>query len=201
MTNEWLTLKDAAELLGVHPSTVRTWSDKGLLPVHRTQGGHRRYKRSEVELWAENARRSKLEPEAMLRSAVRNVRVQIAEGRLEAERWYQKLDEEARARYRQSAHSLFQGLMTYLSSDGTDAESDAHAIGFEYASRAHRNRLDYVEAAQAFLFFRNASIESVLLAYRQANVPFDKVLHRMHVFTDEILVSLLEAYQTLETGK
>ena len=36
---EWLSLSDAAEYLGVHPSTVRAWADKGDLPVHRTAGG------------------------------------------------------------------------------------------------------------------------------------------------------------------
>ncbi len=37
MGEKWLSLKDAADLLGVHPSTVRLWSNKGLLPVHLTQ--------------------------------------------------------------------------------------------------------------------------------------------------------------------
>ncbi len=46
--DEWLSLSDAAKLLGVHPSTVRLWSDKGVLPTHRTSGGHRRYRRNEV---------------------------------------------------------------------------------------------------------------------------------------------------------
>ena len=45
MNDEWLSLSDAAKLLGVHPSTVRLWSDKGVLPTHRTSGGHRRYRR------------------------------------------------------------------------------------------------------------------------------------------------------------
>ena len=56
MTNEWLNLSEAAEILGVHPSTVRLWADQGRLPVHRTQGGHRRFKRQEVELWTQSQR-------------------------------------------------------------------------------------------------------------------------------------------------
>ena len=196
--NEYISLKDAAAIIGVHPSTVRLWTDKGILPAHRTQGGHRRYKRADVELWAEHSRRGGLEPEAMMQSAVRKVRVQIAEGRLEAEPWYQKLDADARAQYRQSAHTLFQGLMAFLAASGPDASSEAHAVGFEYASRGHRHNLSYVEAAQAFLFFRNTLIESVVHAYREANVPFDEMLHRMHAFTDEILVSLLQTYEKLE---
>jgi len=199
--NDFISLKDAAAIIGVHPSTVRLWTDKGILPAHRTVGGHRRYRRADVELWAENSRRGGLEPDAMIQSAVRNVRVRIAEGQLEAEGWYQKLDDEARQQYRQSAHSLFQGLMAYLSANGQEASSEAHAVGFEYASRGHRYNLSYVEAAQAFLFFRNTLIESVVHAYREANIPFDEMLHRMHAFTDEILISLLQTYQKLEKAK
>ncbi len=195
---DFISLKGAADIIGVHPSTVRLWTDKGILPAHRTPGGHRRYRRADVELWAEHARRGGLEPEAAMQTAVRNVRVRIAEGQLEAEGWYQKLDDEARMQYRQSAHSLFQGLIAFISTAGENSGSEAHAIGFEYASRARRYELSYAEAAQAFLFFRNTLIESVVNAYREANVPFDIMLHRMHIFTDEILVSLLQTYQTLE---
>ena len=197
MTTDWISLKDAAAIIGVHPSTVRLWTDKGILPAHRTVGGHRRYKRADVELWTENSRGG-LKPEAIMQFAVRNVRVRIAEGSLEAEPWYKKLDTEARSQYRQSAHSLFQGLMIFLASSGRDASSEAHAIGFEYASRGHRYALSYVEAAQAFLFFRNTLIESVVHACREANIPFDEMLHRMHTFTDDILVSLLQTYEQLE---
>ena len=45
----WLSLREAAQLLGVHPGTVRNWADKGLLPVYRTRGGpglHRKEKRN-----------------------------------------------------------------------------------------------------------------------------------------------------------
>ncbi len=203
--SEWLSLSAAAELLGVHPSTVRLWSDKGLLPVHRTKGGHRRYKRSEVLLWAQTSREVRtVQPEDMMQSAVRNVRMQITEGRLEAEVWYQKLDEDARAQYRQSSRSLFQGLMTYLASTNEDAASEAFAVGYEYASRARRYNLSYVDAARAFMFFRNVLIEFVMKVYSEANIPsgkaWEEMLHKMHTFTDQILISLLDTYQALETN-
>lgn len=38
-----LSTSHAGELLGVHPSTVKRWSDQGLLRVTRTRGGHRRF--------------------------------------------------------------------------------------------------------------------------------------------------------------
>ena len=202
---DWLSLSAAAELLGVHPSTVRLWSDKGLLPVHRTKGGHRRYKRHEVMLWAQTSREVRsVQPEDMMQSAVRNVRVQISEGKLEAEPWYQKLDDSARMQYRQSAHSLFQGLMNYLASTNEDAATEAFAIGYEYASRARRYNLSYVDATRAFLFFRNVLLESVMKVYSEANIPsgkaWEEMLSKMQTFTDQILISLLDTFQALETN-
>jgi len=207
MTNdEWLSLAGAADLLGVHPSTVRLWSDKGLLPVHKTQGGHRRYKRGEILLWAESNEKSKeeaLEPEGMMQEVIKNVRMQISEGRLQEESWYQKLDEDARAQYRMSSRSLFQGLMIYVATNGREADSEAYAIGYEYASRARRYSLSYVDAAKAFLFFRDTLVASVIKVYTEANIPVKRATEmyaRMYTFTDEILISLLETYRKLETA-
>ena len=204
MTDEWLSLSDAAKLLGVHPSTVRLWSNNGMLPVHKTQGGHRRYKRGEILLWAESNSKSRNEapaPEGMMQEVVKNVRMQISEGRLQAESWYQKLDEDARVQYRMSARSLFQGMMTYVATNGKEADSESYAIGYEYASRARRYNLSYVDAAKAFLFFRDTLVESVIKVYTEANVPSKRATEmytKMHTFTDEILISLLETYRKLE---
>ena len=202
--DEWLSLAGAADLLGVHPSTVRLWSDKGILPVHKTQGGHRRYRRGEIILWSESNSKSREEapePEGMMQEIVKNVRMQISEGRLQEESWYQKLDEDAHAQYRMSARSLFQGLMTYVATNGREAESEAYAIGYEYASRARRYSLSYVDAAKAFLFFRDTLVASVVKVYGEANIPAKRateIYTRMHTFTDDILISLLETYRTLE---
>ena len=196
MAKDWISLEEAAEIVGVHPSTIRLWSDKGILPVYRTPGGHRRYRRADVELWVEHVRRDRLQPEAILQSAVRNVRVRIAEGQLQAEGWYQKLDEEC-ASILPKRPPLFQGLMSYLASMHIPRRLRRTPLG-SITLHAHRSNLSYVEAAQAFLFFRNTLIESVIHAYREANVPFDEVLRRMHIFTDEILVSLLQTYQQME---
>jgi len=205
MTDKWLSLSAAAKVLGVHPSTVRLWSDKGVLPTHKTQGGHRRYKQGEISLWAEsNQKSSGIEPEHMMQEVVKMVRMQISEGRLQAESWYQKLDEDARTQYRMSSRSLFHGLMTYVATNGADAESEAYAIGYEYASRAHRFSLNYVDAVRAFLFFRNTMIDSVIKVYREANVPSGRTAEtfsKMYTFTDDILISLLQTFQSLNNSR
>src|SRR5215470_14176475 len=46
---EWLTLGQAARFLGVAQSTIRKWSDQGRVPAFYTPGGHRRYRRGDLE--------------------------------------------------------------------------------------------------------------------------------------------------------
>ncbi len=47
--SEWLTLGQAARFLGVAQSTIRKWSDQGRVPAFYTPGGHRRYRRGDLE--------------------------------------------------------------------------------------------------------------------------------------------------------
>jgi two-component system alkaline phosphatase synthesis response regulator PhoP len=46
---EWLTLGQAAKYLGVAQSTMRKWSDVGRVSAFYTPGGHRRYKRADLD--------------------------------------------------------------------------------------------------------------------------------------------------------
>ena len=44
-----LTLDDTKNLLGVSKSTLQRWDREGRLVAQRTEGGHRRYRQSEIE--------------------------------------------------------------------------------------------------------------------------------------------------------
>jgi len=46
---EWLTLGQAAKYLGVAQSTMRKWSDVGRVSAFYTPGGHRRYRRADLD--------------------------------------------------------------------------------------------------------------------------------------------------------
>jgi len=46
---EWLTLGQAAKYVGVAQSTMRKWSDLGRVSAFYTPGGHRRYRRADLD--------------------------------------------------------------------------------------------------------------------------------------------------------
>ncbi len=204
MTPEWMSLSEIAKELGVHPSTVRNWADQGSIPVHRTPGGHRRFRRDEVELWR-LAHQASTPDEAHLvvKTALQRTRLHIGEGRMEQESWYAKLDQEARHQYRLSGRSMMQGLSAYLTSEDDDgAEAEARALGYEYAVRARRYDLSIMEAAQAFLFFRSNLLDAMYGVYESASVhsPYvwSNLFRRISAFTDRVMMTLLETYTAFD---
>jgi excisionase family DNA binding protein len=55
-TADWLTLGQAARYLGVAQSTIRKWSDSGRLPAFYTPGGHRRFRRGDLDQFLGSSR-------------------------------------------------------------------------------------------------------------------------------------------------
>ena len=205
MAEDWLSLSEVAGMLGVHPSTVRSWSDQGHLPAHRTQGGHRRYRRAEVEMWIKTHREEGLdEGHLVVQAALKDIRVRVSEGSLESEGWYGKLDEDARDQYRRSGRALLQGLLESLASDGDYDDSEARSLGFEYASRGWRRGLTAAEASRAFIFFRNVLLDAMLSVYEESTIQTPKAwsdtFRKSYRFTDRIQITLLETYEAYQRG-
>jgi excisionase family DNA binding protein len=203
MMDEWLSLSEAAKQLGVHPSTVRAWADHGYLPSQRTQGGHRRFKRKDIELRMHTHWEGAIpEANSVYANVLRDTRVQISESNLEAEKWYRKMDEEAREQYRLSGRSLVQGLIGYLATNESGLEAEARSLGYEYASRGQRVGLTSVEAAHAFQFFRTKVMDAILSAYESADVRSPQVwtdlFRKMNSFSDLIMLTLLDTYEAFQ---
>src|SRR5947209_20472945 len=66
LEGEWLSLREAADMLGMHPATVRLWADRNELPSRRTNGGHRRFRRSDVEARLRDDAERKARPAAQV---------------------------------------------------------------------------------------------------------------------------------------
>jgi excisionase family DNA binding protein len=57
-----LSIGEAAKFLGVSTASLRKWSDQGLVPVHRTPGGQRRYYPADLQRFIESMRESPTSP-------------------------------------------------------------------------------------------------------------------------------------------
>jgi excisionase family DNA binding protein len=196
---EWLSLKGAADLLGVHPSTVRKWSNDGKLPVYRTSGGHRRYKAHEIELWKQSHDRPEnADYDHMIQRALQVMHLQTRAGQLDLQEWYFKLPPEARDQYRATGRQLAQGMMTFLATPQKEGIAEAAAMGTDYGARSRKYGLTQLEAVQAVLFFRNLLLEAMITVYEEARVPslaaWGEMLRKFHQFTDRVLLAVLESY-------
>jgi excisionase family DNA binding protein len=197
--SEWLGLSQTAHLLGVHPSTVRTWADKGELPVHRTPGGHRRFRRSDVEVWAAARRISHPgEAQVVVQNAIGRIRIEVGDGRLRQQGWYQKLTEAQRAQYREGSNRLLRELIRYVSVEGENGEAEARSLGRDYARMGKHADMALREAVEAFLFFHELLLESVFHVYEAAGVhsasAWGGMRKRVSGFTNRVLLALIDAY-------
>lgn len=201
---EWLTLGEVAQLLGVHPSTVRNWADAGKIPVHRTQGGHRRFRYQEVLLWMKAQQGDGTDDESvehLLQEALKRIRWRVAEGQMAGQSWYQRLDVEARQVYRRSGRLLLQGLALYLSGKEDEGLAEAQALGYEYAMRGRQYGLSLEETVQAFFFFRSEVLGALLEGLEALTVGtaslWSTLLRRVIHFTDQVMLTLVSTYEGL----
>src|SRR5262249_32380472 len=133
--SEWLSLRQAAEILGVHPATVRNWADKGDLPSRRTPGGHRRFRKSELLQYA--ATQGELQPlvlQVIIQNALGQTRMQVSGGTLEHVPWYAAMSEQTRDTLRNQGRHVLEELRHYLGMGGQDEQlATAIRLGKEYA--------------------------------------------------------------------
>jgi excisionase family DNA binding protein len=57
----WVSVGEAARLIGVSEPTLRKWTDSGRIAVFRTPCGHRRYLRSELDAFRRSREESEIE--------------------------------------------------------------------------------------------------------------------------------------------
>jgi excisionase family DNA binding protein len=203
--NEWVSLGEAADILGVHPSTVRHWADSGELPSQRTPGGHRRFRRRDLQQLASSqpgsGEMAPAEAQLMMQSALGRARLEVSGGQLEGQSWYDRLDEQARRTHRQLGRRLLELLMRYLADADDDSSlfEEVRQLGREYAVLSRDQNLSLADSVRAFLFFRDLLTDSViqLAEMLSLHTPGDwgDRLRQVNSMTDELLLELIEEYE------
>ena len=202
MDSNWLNLSEAAELLGVHPATVRAWGDKGELPMQRTPGGHRRFPRAEVEARAVTPDRSQTNGvQLVVQNMVGRARLELSDGALDDEAWYQQLAEPARSQLRQIGHQLLQLLLQYLTQE-TAAQivrSQAQHIGRDYERLGRENGLSLADTTRAYLYFREFLSQTIYDMVEtmgtQGPVQWGQIYNKIISLTNEVLLAMVAAHE------
>jgi excisionase family DNA binding protein len=201
--SEWVSLRHAAEILGVHPATVRIWADHGDLPSRRTPGGHRRFRRADLRRYAESqGELQPLEVQLIIQNALGHTRMQVGGGTLTHQHWYENLSEATRAELRAEGLRTMEGLRTYLAEGAPDdVLSLAINSGKHYARLLSQDGLKLGDAVRGFFYFSDFVINSVLnwseiTPPRNATPEWSLLLRQVNTFINTILLSIIEYYQS-----
>lgn len=207
--DEWLSLRQVADMLGMHPATVRLWADRNELPSRRTNGGHRRFRKADIEAHLHQEAKRKPHPAAQLlvQSILGRVRFAFTDGTLNTLSWYQHFDEAARDAYRRLGRQTLELLLRALTETKISEELRHKAVGLgtEYGSITCQSQVPVADAVRAFLYFRNIVDESVLQLAEvrgsgtgsrdHQDIPWAESLRQIQALTNEILPALIEAAQ------
>ena len=197
----WLSLQEASQMLGVHPSTLRQWADRGKITTVRTPGGHRRFAESDV--------RALLEPEALQPAGVEllvqgvlgHTRLEVSGGKLDEQEWYQRLNETDKVEHREVGRQLLSMVVQYLTQppDRPAILEEARALGRSYGERSLVYKLTLTEAVRAFLFFHDFLTDGVIqmseTGGQRATIDLISTCQHINEFTDEVMLAMLGVYE------
>ena len=164
-TETWLTIKEAAQRLGVHATTLRRWADDGDIPVMFTPGGHRRFSGIEVESFMRDQSRLKVMyglEELWAEAALSRTRAEVvSHGDMH---WLSSFTDDERERKRQLGRRMMGLLLQFVSlrEGGEEIIEEVRAIGREHAENALALGIPSRDALRAALFFRDTVIETAM---------------------------------------
>lgn len=193
--DEWLSLHEASELLGVATSTLRRWGDAGRVPTKRTLGGHRRFQRSAIEHLLTETPLDLGTPDLI---ATRHW--SIDHQALMQQDWHMRLAAgPTTERMRGLGQRLLGILMQYINGFATDDRLlvEARSVGATYGTESRAIGISMHDTVEAFLFFRRAFAQ---LAKPHSNKPVDvatviELRTRLDHFMDEVLLGTIKGYE------
>ncbi|MCU0511682.1 MAG: helix-turn-helix domain-containing protein [Anaerolineae bacterium] len=194
-------MRQAADLLGVHPATVRNWADEGRLASRRTVGKHRRFHRDDVLRFAgTHDDIQPVEVQVIIQNALGSARMNVEDGTLLQAAWYQAISEQGRQAMRQYGRLVLEAMRRYLSSGAPDAAlGEAVTLGKDYARLLSISGLTLPQATRGFFYFSDFVVNSILtwseLAQPRNPAEWAHLLRQVNTFIHAMLLSIIEYYE------
>lgn len=195
---QWLTLKDAADVLGIHYTTLRTWADNGEIPVFRTPGGHRRFQLGDLRRFLESrASQSQLASvDHLMSAALSHVRQEIDKLPATPGGWRTEVSRQHAETNRERGRKLFALALNFLIRPEQRERllADGREIGREYGAEAAHSHLSLAETGRAVQFFRRQLLE-VVRRDETLDAEDMQIRHLIAHYLDEVLYAVLEGYE------
>ncbi len=200
-SNEWVSLRRAADILGVHPATVRNWADSGKLPFRRTAGNHRRFNVRELNNYAQS--KSEIEPielQVIIQSALGQTRMQVGSDVLESAPWYMAMSDGSKQHLREQGRRALEAIRSYLAAGAPDEKlSAAINLGKDYAAHLIADGLTLPQAMRGFYFFSDFVLNSILtwseLSQPSNSSEWSTLLRQVNTFINAMQLSIVEYYE------
>lgn len=201
-----LTINAACKLVGVDQSTLRRWSNAGKVPVYRTPGGHRRYHEDDLRALLGDGPRRQSRPR-LSRQILTDRSLSSYEGDYvrgaRKRQWYSAYPASTLDDLRRVGRRLVDLAIRYVAT-GPAAEERARLlaegcqIGEIYGRTGAQVGLSVSEMVEAFLYFRNPVIRSVLNLIDEEDIPPKRavrVYSEVGQFMDEVLIATVRAHE------
>ncbi len=203
--DDLLELAEAAELLGVHQSTLRRWADNGKVPHVRTLSGRRRFARKSIINAREEMNRStpKVEPAELELNALSQARQRTRNLSSEKVGWMAGLNDDQRLLLRYSGQHLLGLMLQYIHCDNNGEEylEEGRRMAGDYSRVCSNAGLSITETAETFLYFRHTIIESIqndTVLNGITSQESSRLILRAVSFFDALLIATLESYNRIK---
>ncbi len=201
VSSEWVGLRRAAEILGVHPATVRNWADSGKLPFRRTAGKHRRFNINDLTEYVDSQGDIQpIELQVIIQNALGQTRMQVGSERLESAPWYVAMSEEGKGHLREQGRRVLEAIRRYVAAGAPDANlATAITLGKDYAGTLIADGLTLPQAMRGFYFFSDFVLNSILtwseLSPPKSSSEWSTLLRQVNTFMNTIQLSIVEYYE------
>lgn len=202
---QWLSVHQACELIGVSPATLRRWSSAGEVEAFTTPGGHRRFARSTIlallpdtssqrpnlDLPSQSSKQMSRLYHRKLAHACRGVGWLVGTGEQELE--------PLRHNGRQITGSLLKFIHALTPAQRRTAIASALAAATEYGHIAARRSAEIGEAVEVFLRFRALLLDKLIEATRYRGLNTSEttdVLVAATQATDQVLAALMKGHES-----
>jgi hypothetical protein len=200
-TRRWIGLEEASQLLGISATTLRRWSDAGLVETFVTPGGHRRFDSASVAALLPGVG-GRPTMERMGETPERMSQVYRRSNERRALPWVDALDEAQRTAFREHGRIVAGELLASLDA-ATESDRAAHLAtasetAAQYGTAAAARGLAASATVETFLRFRRPFLLELAAGARRRGLDVSAatdLIARASDGFDQVLVATMLAYE------